>query len=152
EGCDRGHVSIVAQNAPAFDETARRESKRRLERIEHLGAARMTSESAEIAEFEFILPKEVVQDIPEVIRNERWNALRKDRLETVLLDLPSHDVERIGPSMLPRCAQRSSLAFRRDKSSGGAVAEKRCCDDVALRKIVLAEGQRTQLHHKKKHA
>src|SRR6185437_16440187 len=77
--------------------------------------------------------------------HEGRNVAREEGLQTILLDLPAHDVERLRPCVLTRRAEARTAAAARHDGAGGAVAEQGRRDDIALGEIVLAKTQGAEL-------
>ena len=77
-------------------ERALLERQRPLERRDHLRAAGMTNEAIDIFENQPVRAK--ISTIAGAICSlrERWNGLVKDDAKALRIDLPAHDVERIG--------------------------------------------------------
>src|ERR1051326_3778958 len=99
QGGRRRHVSIIAQYGAAFGKTAARKIERVFKRIQNLGTTGMASEAIDAVARNIIASQKTVRDLAKIAGDERWNALGEPRLEPVLLDFPSHDVERVGPSV-----------------------------------------------------
>ena len=72
-------------------------------------------------------------------RDKFRNVAGKDRLETVIGDLPAHHVETAGPGVFACGDQGRALRFGRQQRSRGAIAEQSRRDNVAFRQIVASE-------------
>src|SRR5689334_24904705 len=126
-----------------------RDAESIFERIQDFRAAGMTGEAVDILQLEIVLLQIAVQDGFEIIGDERRNTLREAGLQSVFLDFPAHDVERVGPGVLACRTNLRTSTFRRHDRACRTVAKKRGCDDVALGDVVLAKGQRAQLYDEK---
>src|SRR5271155_4990263 len=71
-----------------------------LERIDDFGAAWMASEAIDIGEPQFRATEDARNRGRYVLFGERRNGSVKNHAETFRVDIPAHDIERIGPGML----------------------------------------------------
>ena len=110
-----------------------------LERRDHLGASRVTDETVDLVDRKSMTGEELRCGILQSRRDKFRNVARKDRLETVIGDLPAHHVETAGPGVFACGDQGRALRFGRQQRSRGAIAEQSRRDNVAFRQIVASE-------------
>src|SRR6185437_16226376 len=121
------------------------EAESLFERDDHLGASRMTDEMPDIGEMPSVPREELVGGRAQIALDERGDIARENRLEPVLGDIPSHDVERIGPGELAALGQNRSVPVAGDHRRGRTVAEKGGRDEIALGEVAAAKAQGAQL-------
>src|SRR5438067_12351466 len=83
--------------------------------------------------------------------DELWDLAGKNRAETVIGDVPAHNVKTAGPGMLAPGDHGGAFAVGREQHTRRAVPEQRRGDDIARRPIVTPEGQRAQFDDEEQH-
>ena len=88
----------------------------------------------------------------DVLLRERRDRAVEDHAEALRIDVPAHDVERVGPGVLAAHLDGGDAAVAGAQHAGrGAVAEQRGRDDVRLGQLVEPERQRAELDRDEQH-
>src|SRR5262249_6402832 len=106
----RGHVAVVPEYPARIRECAISYAEDLLERREHLGSAGMADEAIDIRDLEAMAIEELRRDVAHTLAHERRDVAGQSHLQSVVLDVPAHDVERVGPGVLAGWTEFDAVA------------------------------------------
>ena len=133
-------------------ERALLERKREFERRDDLRAAWMTSKSIDIFENQSRAGQNPGNRRCNMPLRERWNGLVKDDAKALRIDLPAHDVDRVGPGVLTAHLNGRNTAVVGPKhASRRAIAEERRGDYIRLGQFIEPEGQGANFDRNEQH-
>src|ERR1700722_2917917 len=103
----------------------------------------ITGEAIDVGEAQSRAAENARNGGPDMFLGEGWNRSIEDYAETLRIDIPAHDIERGGPSVLAAHLHRCEAGLAGAQHAGrGAVAEEGGRDNIRLGKFVEAESQR----------
>ena len=112
----------------------------------------MASEAIDICEPEPRAAENASDGGRYMLFGERRDRPVKNHAETLRVDIPAHDVERVGPGVLTADFDRRDARFAGPQhAGGGAVAEEGGGDDIRLGQFVEPESQRAYFDGDQQH-
>jgi hypothetical protein len=128
------------------------ETQRRLERGDYLGAAGVAGEAVDRRTLDADARQDAVDGGADLLLGKRRDGAIEDDAQTGRIDLPSHDVEAVGPQMLARPfdAREAGLAGAHD-AGRRAIAEQRRRHHVGAGELIHAEGRGADLDRHQQH-
>src|ERR1700749_1187330 len=108
------------------------ELQRQFERSNDLRAPWMTGEAIDIFESQSCAAQNAADRRRNMLLREWWDIPVKDDAKTLRIDFPTHDVERIGPSVLAAHLDGGAVAaiVGPEHTGSGAIAEQRGRHDI----------------------
>src|ERR1700722_15465319 len=118
------------------------QSQHLLHRLDQLPAARMEQEAVEVRKTEAIPVEKIVQSWRQRLAHQRWQFRAEHNSESVILDVPSHDVFGLSPAPFAdgKNAWSSAVTVFRvaQQDPGCAVTEQGCGHEHCRARIVDA--------------
>ena len=101
-----------------------RDAQGRFQRGDDLGAAGMTNEATYLVHPDFGTLQYSGDGRSHMGLGKRWDRLRKNDFEALAIQIPTHDVERVGPGMLAGGLHfRDAILSGAQDTGGGSVAK-----------------------------
>ena len=126
------------------------EMQRLLERHDHLGAAGMAGEAVDRVPGHADAVEDAVDCRSDFLLGEWRDVAIEHHAQPFIVDIPAHDVERVGPHMLAGAFDLGDAALARAQNAGrSAVGEKCGRHHVGLGELIEPERRRAELdrHH-----
>src|ERR1700745_116047 len=95
---DRGgrQISTLTKAVPGSGESVGRQAKTALHGFENLGSSTMEDEAANLPHTQVVVRQEALYGVTEFRVDKFRDVGGKDNIETALIDIPSHQVLRVG--------------------------------------------------------